>query len=294
MFLKGFIVALVTPFNEEGSVDLSAFGKYVNRLSSVEGISGVVVCGSTGESLSLSDDEKLALVKCAYESAENKAAVIGGIIESSTERGVQLMRSFEKYVDGFLCICPYYIKPSQKQLVSHFKTYNDNTDKDIILYNNPGRTGVDLQFDAFRELVQLKNISGIKECSADLSRFVLWKQALGNKKFSYLSGNDDAAGAAFAMGADGVISVTANVMPEQCARFYRSWEERNYEEFAKNRNELEEITKMMFAEPSPAPAKYVLAKMGLMKNILRAPLTPITQELSEQLDLAIKYNVIRK
>lgn len=293
MNLKGVTVALVTPFDDAGKVDLSAFERYISYISSVRGVAGVVVCGSTGESLSLTDDEKLVLVKCASETVKAGVAVIGGIIESSTEHGLRLMHSFEKYVNGFLCICPYYVKPSQRQLYNHFKVYNDNTEKGIILYNNPGRTSVDLQFDAFRRLVQLDHIVGIKECSTDLSRFFNWRQVVGNKKFSFLTGNDAAAAAAFAMGADGVISVTANIMPEQCVRLYEGWESKSFETFSKDRNSLEEITGMMFAEPSPAPAKYVLEKKGLMKNVLRAPLSPVSPQLAERLDAAIQYQLIR-
>lgn len=278
--LKGYVVALVTPFSSAGEVDLNSFEKYVDYIVS-SGVEGIVVCGSTGESLSLSNSEKISLVKCASNIAKSKVKVIGGIIDSVTERSVSLIHSLEDYVEAFLCICPYYIKPSQNQLYNHFKMCAAATSKDIILYNNPGRTSVDLQYDTFNRLRELKNITAIKECSLDLSRFVFWKR---NDDFSFLTGNDDMACSAFAMGAVGVVSVTANVAPKKCVELYDSWKARDMSRFSKIRDELAVLHRLMFTEPSPAPTKYALHKMGLMENQLRLPLTPISSELAAKID----------
>ena len=275
---KGYIVALVTPFDKDGNVDLASFEKYVDHIAN-SGVSGIVVCGSTGESLSLSEDEKISLVKCACDVAKNRVKVIGGIIENVTARSVSLIKACEKYVDAFLCICPYYIKPSQNQLYEYFKTCAETTDRDIILYNNPGRTAVDLQRPTFEKLLEIKNIKAVKECSSDLYR-VYWNT---RDDFSFLTGNDDMACSAFAMGAVGVVSVTANVLPELCAKLYNAWENCT-DDFEELRDKLAMMHKLMFAEPSPAPAKYALAKMGLMENYLRLPLTPVSNELAAKID----------
>lgn len=289
MRFKGYIVALVTPFNDDGKVDLVAFEKYVKHISDISGIGAIVVAGSTGESLSLSDDEKLSLVKCARETVNNSVKIIGGIIDSVTVHGITLMKNFEKYVDGFLCISPYYIKPSQEQLYQHFKTYNDSTSKDIMLYNNPGRTSVDLKSDTFKKLIELEHVVAIKECSADLTRFTSWAQFVPQEKeFKFYSGNDETAAAAFAMGADGIVSVTANILPKQCVQFHKAWEEHDDKTFQKYRNLLLKTSELMFAEPSPAPAKYALWRMGLIKNVLRAPLSPISDTLAKKIDSVLQ------
>lgn len=289
MRLKGYIVALVTPFNDDGKVDIAAFEKYVEYISNISGIKALVVVGSTGESLSLSDDEKLSLVRCAKETVGNSVKIIGGIIDSVTAHGITLMKNFEKYVDGFLCIAPYYIKPSQEQLYQYFKAYNDNTSKDIMLYNNPGRASVDLKLDTFKKLIELEHIVAIKECSADLTRFTSWAQFIPQEKeFKFYSGNDEMAAAAFAMGADGIVSVTANILPKQCVQFYEAWKNHNDKIFLKNRNLLLEISKLIFEEPSPAPVKYRLWCMGLIKNVLRSPLSPISASLAKKIDSVIQ------
>lgn len=288
MLLEGYIVALVTPFTDDGKVDFAAFEKYVNYIANVPGIAGIVVAGSTGESLSLSDDEKISLIKCAQNTAGGATKIIGGIIDSVTAHGVTLMKSTEEHVDAFLCISPYYVKPSQEQLCQHFKTYNDSTSKDIILYNNPGRTAVDIKLDTFKRLIELERVVAIKECSSDLTRFTSWSQFIPQEKiFRFYSGNDETAAAAFAMGADGVVSVTANILPEQYARFYKSWKEHDEKTFFEYRKQLLEISELMFAEPSPAPTKYVLWRKGLMKNVLRRPLSPISDDLAKKIDSAI-------
>jgi 4-hydroxy-tetrahydrodipicolinate synthase len=281
--LEGYIVALVTPFDQQKNVDLKAFEKYVDFVVS-KGVHGIVVCGSTGESLALSDEEKLSLVKCASNIAKGRTNVIGGIIDSVTEHGVKLIREFEEYVDNFLCICPYYIKPSQTQLFNHFKAYCESTKKGIILYNNPGRTAIDLKSDTFKKLCDFDNVIAIKECASDLSRFVFWKDYLKHD-FSFLTGNDDMAPSALAMGACGVVSVTANIAPALCEAMYKAWNDRDMEKFANIRDRLAVMHNLMFAEPSPAPAKYALAKMGLIQNVLREPLSPISEELAKTIDL---------
>lgn len=278
---KGYISAVVTPF-KDGNVDFQAFEKYISWLSD-SGISGVVVCGSTGESLSLTVQEHADLIKVASKVVSKKIKLIGGVICSSTETCLKLMRNSEEYVDGFLCICPFYIKPSQEQIVSHFSKLNANTSKPIILYNNPKRVGTSIEKEAFDSLVKLKNIVAVKECSCDLSRFALWRKDL-NKDFDFLTGNDDSAFGALAMGAVGVISVSANICPHLCVSAYDSFMRGDMQKFSHYRDALAELNSLMFAEPSPAPAKYALNRLGLMSAEVREPLTPISTELQKKID----------
>ena len=278
---KGYISAVVTPF-KDGKVDFEAFEKYIDWLSD-SGVTGVVVCGSTGESLSLSIQEQANLIKVANKVISKRIKLVGGVISSSTETCLSLMRNSEEYVDGFLCICPFYIKPSQEQIFSHFSKLNANTSKPIILYNNPKRVGTSIEKEAFDSLVRLENILAIKECSSDLSRFTLWRKGL-TKDFDFLTGNDDSAFGALAMGAVGVISVSANVCPRLCVSAYDSFMKGDMLRFSQLRDVLATLHSLMFAEPSPAPAKYALNRWGLMSAEVREPLTPISTDLQKKID----------
>lgn len=281
---NGYIPAVVTPFSD-AKLDISSFEKYVLRLVN-SGVSGIVVCGSTGESLSLSEEEKLELIKTAAKINDKKIKLICGIIESATDHCTDFMKKAENMIDGFLCICPFYIKPSQNQIYNHFKTLSQSTGKDIILYNNPSRVGTVIELDTLKKLCELKNIVAIKECTSDLSVFTMWRASL-KEDFSFLTGNDDTACAALAMGAQGVISVSANVVPELCTKMYENFINGNLDQFNKIRDLLAPLHNLMFSEPTPGPVKYALSKLGLMKDELRMPLSSISVELKTKIDIVI-------
>jgi 4-hydroxy-tetrahydrodipicolinate synthase len=283
--LSGYIAAAVTPF-KNGKVDIRSFEKYMYYLVG-SGVSGVVVCGSTGESLSLSLEEKIELIKSAAAVNRGKVRLIGGAIYTTTEDCLEFISEAKEYVDNFLCTCPFYIKPSPHQIYDYFKKLNDSTSRGIIVYNNPSRVGTDMGFDIFQKLSELENVIAVKECSSDMSRFSVWRSLI-KKKFDFLTGNDESACAALAMGAKGVISVSANVAPEFCVRMYNAFKQNNFEGFAVLRDTLTPLHELMFAEPSPAPVKYALSKLGLISNELRAPLSSISSSLQEKIDQAIK------
>jgi 4-hydroxy-tetrahydrodipicolinate synthase len=282
--LEGYVVAVVTPFRN-GKVDTSAFEKYINYIIN-SGISGIVVCGSTGESLSLSTQEKEELIKIASEINKKKVKLIGGVIDSVTDNCVEFLKRAEEYVDYFLCICPFYIKPSQEQIYGHFKRLNDSTGRGIILYNNPGRAGANIGWDIFKKLSDLKNITAVKECAPDLSRFSLWRPKV-KENFSFLTGNDDTACGALAMGACGVISVTANIVPYLCVEMYNMFQKNDIKRFGMLRDKLAPLHELVFAEPSPAPVKYALSKFGIISNELREPLSPINVDLQRKIDILV-------
>ncbi|MDR0631843.1 MAG: 4-hydroxy-tetrahydrodipicolinate synthase [Holosporaceae bacterium] len=279
--LGGYMVAVVTPF-KNGKIDVAAFEKYIDHMVN-SGVSGIVVCGSTGESLSLSMQEKTELMGIASSINNGRIRLIGGVISSTTDDCVELIKQTEKYVENFLCICPFYVKPSPQQIYYHFEKLSDATSRGIILYNNPGRVGVNINFDTFRKLCDLKNIVAVKECAPDLSRFSLWRSEV-KEDFSFLIGNDDVACGALAMGARGVISVSANVAPILCVKMYNAFMQNNLEEFGVLRDSLAPLHELMFAEPSPAPTKYALSRLGIISNELRRPLLPIGVELQTKID----------
>lgn len=283
--IGGYIAAIVTPF-KDGNLDIESFERYVNYMIG-SGISGIVVYGSTGESLSLTMQEKLELTKIASRINSGRIKLFAGVINTATQNCLELIKNVEEYVDGFLCICPFYIKPSQDQIYNHFKTISEATSKSIILYNNPSRVGMDINLDTLKRASELKNVIAIKECSSDISRFSMWRPEV-KKDFAFFTGNDDSACGAIAMGAHGVISVSANVVPELCIKMFNSFRNQDVERFSALRDMLAPLHKLMFAEPSPAPVKYALSRLGIMSEELRAPLTPISSELRVKIDEVLR------
>jgi 4-hydroxy-tetrahydrodipicolinate synthase len=279
--LKGYIVAIVTPF-KNGKIDVSALEKYIDYIAN-SGVSGIVVCGSTGESLSLSIQEKTEMARITSSINSGRTRVIGGVVNSTTDDCIELIKKTEKYVEDFLCICPFYVKPLPQQIYYHFEKLSNATSRGIILYNNPGRVGVNINFDTFRRLCDLENIVAIKECASDLSRFSLWRSVV-REGFSFLTGNDDVACGALAMGARGVISVSANIAPVLCVKMYDTFVQNDLEKFGILRDSLAPLHELMFREPSPAPVKYALSRLKIISNELRGPLLPIGAELQAQID----------
>lgn len=281
--LSGIFVALITPF-KNGALDLASFEKYVDYIAS-SGVSGIVVCGSTGESLSLSLDEKTKLIEIAAKVNSGRTKLFGGVIESSTARGVDIIKSCDNYVDGFLCICPYYIKPSQEQIYQHFLELSRHTEKDIMIYNNPGRVGISITLETFKKTAAIKNVVAVKECSSDLSRFTLWRQQVKDD-FAFFTGNDDTAWGAMAMGAVGIVSTSASVAPNLYLKAFNAFKNKSWDEFCTARDELAPLHALMFNEPSPTPTKYALKKMGLITSEeSRAPLTKISENLRSEVNL---------
>lgn len=284
--LSGYFSALVTPFDAR-QIDFESFDVYLRYIIK-SGVAGFVVCGSTGESLSLSFEEKIALIKKASFINSGNLKIIAGVIEASTDSALEIIKETEDFVDGFLCICPYYVKPSQKQIYEHLFTLSEATKKDIIIYNNPGRVGTSINFDVLNDLVNsAENIIAIKECDVNLNRFCLWRTKM-KKEFSFLTGNDDTAAAALAFGALGVISVTANIAPALCVQMFDSLKHGDLKTFFETRDKLAELHQLMFQEPSPAPLKYALSRLGLMKPDVRRPLAEISSSLKYDIDICLK------
>ncbi|MDR3151625.1 MAG: 4-hydroxy-tetrahydrodipicolinate synthase [Holosporaceae bacterium] len=281
----GYFAAVVTPFSD-CVIDFNAFEKYMLYIAT-SGVSGAVVGASTGEALSLSPTEKIELSSVAARIVNGKIKIIAGIMEPTTDGCLELMKNLEKHVDGFLCICPYFAKPSQEQIYLHLQRLSLSTTKSIIVYNNPFRTCSKIDFDTLQKLTELNNVVAIKDCVSDMSVVTSQKMRL-KENFAFLTGIDNTACGALAMGADGVVSVSANVMPEMCVKLYNAFRKGDMERFAPLRDMLHPLHELMFAAPSPAPVKYALSKMGYMSDELRAPLTPINTDLRAKIDDFLK------
>lgn len=282
---QGSITALITPFRS-GELDRKAFDNFI-EWQIEQGSHGVVPCGTTGESPALSDDETTYIFQRCVEVVKRRVPVIAGTGSNSTRRVVETTKAAEKAgADAALIVVPYYNKPTQEGLFAHYKTIHDSVRLPIVLYNVPGRCGVELSVETVLRLASLPRIVGLKDAVSDSSRTTLIKAQV-KPDFCVLSGEDALAGAYLAQGADGCVSVTSNIAPAACSAFQTAWTQGNIAEFARIQTRLAFLHKALFAETSPAPVKYAASRLGLCREELRLPLVPVSQGTRQLVDAAL-------
>jgi 4-hydroxy-tetrahydrodipicolinate synthase len=268
------LVALVTPMTADEAVDLPAWRRLV-RFHVDNGTAGVVVGGTTGESATLSDAELLQLVTEAQEASAGRLQVIAGAGLPSTAATVARVRALAPLrPDGVLVVTPAYVKPTQEGLFRHYAAVAAASDLPVILYNVPGRTGVDLAPATVGRLAAVPNVVALKEAVAGAARVRELRAAAPD--IAVLSGDDPTARVALLAGAVGVISVTANVAPRLMADMVAAARRGDAAQAAAVDARLAGLHEALFAEPNPIPAKWALAQMGLMGEGIRLPLTPLT------------------
>lgn len=285
----GAITALITPFNNDGSIDADAFQQFV-AWQIEQGIDGLVPCGTTGESPTLNHDEHNRVVDLCIEVAKGKVPVIAGAGSNSTEEAIMLAHHAKKAkADALLIATPYYNKPNQEGLYQHFKAINDAVELPIILYNIPGRSVVDMSDQTIARLAQLPNVVGIKDATGDLARVSSLRVELDEQKetFCQLSGEDATALAFNAQGGMGCISVTSNIAPSYVAEVQRLQREGHHSEALTLHDQLTPLHQAMFCDSSPAPAKYAASLLGLCGETLRLPLVATNQENQERIRQAM-------
>lgn len=283
----GSIPALITPFRN-GILDERAFQTIVERQIR-EGSHGLVPCGTTGESATLSLAEHIRVVELCVEAAAGKVPVIAGAGSNSTAHAIELTRAAKTAgADAVLVVAPYYNRPSQDGLVAHFTAINDAVDIPIIAYNVPGRTVVDISAETMGRLAKLANVVGCKDASADLSR-VPRHRALCGADFAQLSGEDTSAIGFNAEGGLGCISVSANVAPALCAQLQDATRQGAFDVARQIDDRLAPLHKAMFIEPSPAPAKYACSLLGLCSDEVRLPLLVCSDAAKAQIRAAMTH-----
>jgi 4-hydroxy-tetrahydrodipicolinate synthase len=282
----GSIPALVTPF-KNGAIDRDAFTNLIER--QIEGGSTALVpCGTTGESATLSHDEHKQVVEHCIQVARGRVPVIAGAGSNSTKEAIELIEHAKTVgADAALVICPYYNKPDQAGLEAHFRAINEAVALPIVLYNVPSRTACDLLPETVAKLAPLPNIIGIKDASNDLGRVSMHAALTTGEQFTQLSGEDPSSLGHRAMGGTGCISVTANVAPDLCAQMHAAFDSGDLETARKLDQRLIHLHKAMFLSPSPGPAKYVLAKMGLCSDEVRLPIVAPDDQTKAQIDEAM-------
>ena len=270
---KGLATALVTPF-VDGEVDWQAFRNLVRRQVEA-GVDFLVPLGSTAETPCLTDAEKVKILEIAREES-NGLPIVAGAGSNSLTATVRNMRLLDGHgADAYLIVVPFYNKPTQEGLYQYFKAVAEETDRQVILYNVPGRTGTNMKTETTLRLAEIPNVSAVKEASGDLAQIIDIKRQ-APEGFAVLSGNDDQTLPLMACGADGVISVASNVAPEQMKALTRAVAASDLKEAIRLNNSLMPLYHACFVESNPIPAKAALSLMGLCSDEMRLPLLPAT------------------
>jgi len=285
--LKGALTALVTPF-KEGVVDEEAFVNLIER--QIEGgINGLVPCGTTGESATLTHDEHNRVIDITIEASAGRLPVIAGTGSNSTSETIRLTRHAESAgAQAALLISPYYNKPSQAGLFAHFRSVSEAVGIPLVLYNVPGRTGVNMLPETVARLSELKNIIGIKEASGDLNQ-VSRVIELSIDDFYVISGDDFTTLPTLCLGGCGVISVTSNVVPDDVSSMVNGFLAGEIERAKALHYKLSPLNRAMFLETNPVPVKTALAMLGLLEEEFRLPLTGLSKENRDRLCHTLKH-----
>ena len=277
----GSLVAIVTPFRK-GKVDERAFAELI-EWQIAKGTSGIVPCGTTGESATLSHDEHNRVIELTVEVVRRRVPVIAGTGSNSTDEAITLTRHAKQAgVDGALLITPYYNKPTQEGLYRHYKAIAEAVDLPLVLYNIPGRTGVNMLPATIARLSSIQTIIGVKEGSGSVQQASDIVQMCGDR-LTVLAGDDSLTLPMMAVGGKGVITVTANIMPAEMAGLVRAFAEGKVEEARRLHFKLSPLFAALFYETNPIPVKEALGLMGRIDPELRLPLCPMGQDTREKL-----------
>ena len=288
---KGSIVAIITPF-KEGKVDEETYRKLID-FQIENGTSAIVPCGTTGESATLSIEEHSRVIDIAVEAVNKRVPVIAGTGGNSTSEAIELTTHAKKAgADATLQVTPYYNKPSQEGLFRHFTAIADAVSLPQVLYNVPGRTGVNLLPETVARLAERPEIVAIKEASANIGQMAEIVRLAG-ENLTLISGDDNLTLPILSIGGKGVISVVANIVPRDNADMLKAWEEGNMEKAKALYLKLLPLCQAMFYETNPVPVKTSLALMGKIRDEFRLPLAPMTTANLEKLKSALRdYGIL--
>jgi 4-hydroxy-tetrahydrodipicolinate synthase len=288
---KGSMIPIVTPF-KEGEIDEKGFQNLI-EFHIKSGTDAIVPCGTTGESATLTYKEHEKLIDICLEAVNHRVPVIAGTGSNSTDEAIELTTYAQKAgADGALLITPYYNKPTQEGLYQHYKAIAHKTDLPLILYNVPSRTGVNMLPETVAKLSEIPSIVGIKEASGSLQQICEIIHLCG-EKCSVFSGDDFINYPILAMGGKGIISVTANIVPEKIAALWDFFESGDYNKAREIHYQLISLNNAMFLETNPIPVKTALGLMGKISPEMRLPLSPISKNNLEKLKKVMaKYKLI--
>jgi len=271
----GSIPALITPFKNQ-IVDYESLNKIINHLIE-NGSNGLVPCGTTGESPTLSHEEHKKIIEETIKINDNRVPIIAGTGSNNTAEAIDYTRYAESIgADAGLVVTPYYNKPTQEGLYSHFRSIASSVKIPIIIYNIPGRSVIDMSIKTMVELAKIDNIVGVKDATNDLFRPLLTAATMKDD-FCYLSGEDGTALAFLAQGGHGCISVTANVAPNLCSSLHKAWRNKDIQKAQDINLKLAKLHEALFTESSPGPVKFAASIIGLCSSETRLPLVNIKE-----------------
>ena len=283
---EGMASAIITPLNEKG-IDFELFAKLV-EWQIAEGIDGIVVCGTTGEGSTLTDEEHKAAIEFMVKQVAGRVPVIAGTGSNDTDYAIELTKhACQIGVDGVLTVTPYYNKATQKGLIKSFTAIADASTVPVILYNVPSRTGVNIAPKTVLELSKHPNINAIKEASGDISQIAEIAHLCGDNINIY-SGNDDQVVPIMSLGGKGCISVLSNLLPKEASEMCRLFREGDVKTAAEMQLKYIPLINALFSEVNPIPVKAAMAKMGFCEDYLRLPLTPMEDAARENLYTQMK------
>jgi 4-hydroxy-tetrahydrodipicolinate synthase len=291
--LTGYAPALPTPFDRRDHVDREAF-EHLCRLQVEAGATALVVCGTTGESPTLSAAEHAALITIAVGAAYGRIPVIAGAGSNSTARAIDLTRTAEACgADAVLSVVPYYNKPTQTGLYAHFRSIAESSGLPVILYDVPSRTACGLADETIVRLGELPQIIGLKDATGDVTRPSRLRPLVG-PEFRLLSGDDATAPIFFGQGGNGCISVTSNVTPDLCRHLFLAHRRGQTDEVQRLSIPLARLARILFCKPNPVPLKYVLSLFGLLSPNVRLPLVELSPQTKAEVadELAELYEAI--
>jgi len=281
--LKGVFTAIITPFKEDGSLDEECLKKLID-FNIENGVSGIVPCGTTGESPTLNHDEHDRVIELTVQHINKRVPVIAGTGSNSTAEAIRLSKHAEEAgADGLLIVNPYYNKPTQEGLYRHFKAVADAVKIPVVVYNIKGRTGVNVETATLMRIVKdCSNVVAVKEASGDINQM---KDVIAQrpKGFSVLSGDDNITLELIKAGGNGVVSVASNLVPDRMVAMVKAALDGNFEEAEKLNNELTPLFDVEFIETNPIPIKAALAMKGMIKEVYRLPMCELRPENKEKL-----------
>ncbi|MBR3970912.1 MAG: 4-hydroxy-tetrahydrodipicolinate synthase [Ruminococcus sp.] len=289
----GAAIAIITPMNEDGSINFNVLGEMIDD-QIANGTDAIVICGTTGEASTMSDEEHLECIRFAVEKTAKRVPVIAGTGSNDTAYAVKLSKEAEEVgADGLLLVTPYYNKTTQKGLIAHFTAIADAVNIPIILYNIPGRTGMNMEVSTIKELANHKNIVAVKEASGNISYAAKLIAECGDVIDVY-SGNDDMIVPLMSLGAKGVISVLSHVIPKETHMMTQYCLDNNYAEATKLQIDYLDLINNLFIEVNPIPVKEAMNMMGVNVGKCRLPLVEMTDEHKAALRASLeKHNLIK-
>lgn len=278
IIFKGCATAIVTPFDEDNNINFDEFKKIINFQIS-NNINAIVVCGTTGEASTLSIQEREELIKYCVKVVNKKIPVIAGVGSNSTKQVIENQNYAESIgIDGLLIVTPYYNKTTQEGLIEHYKIISENTNLPIVLYNVPGRTGVDIKPETYLKLSKIKNIVATKEASGDISKILKIRSLCGDDLNIY-SGNDDQIIPILSLGGIGVISVLSNIMPKYTSEMIEKYFKGQLKDASNMQIRVSNLIDSLFEEVNPIPIKEALNILGFKAGEPRLPLIKCSERL---------------